>query len=536
VSRFFIERPIFATVLAIVILIAGGVSVSTLPVAQYPEITPPTVEVKATYPGANPLVLAETVASPIEQEVNGVEDMIYMSSVSAADGSYTLTVSFEVGTNLDMAQVLVQNRVAIANPKLPDEVKRQGVTTKKKSTAIVQLITLTSPNGSYDDIYMRNYAVLRIKDELARIPGVGDVTIFGGADYSMRVWLDPDALESRDLTTQDVVQALQEQNVQVAAGQIGQPPVPAGQSFQYIINTLGRLEESRQFEQVIVKTGEEGRVVRLGDIARVELGAQNYDLFSTLSGETTAAIAIYQLPGANALDLAAQVESAMQRLGGNFPKDMEWSIPFDTTIFVEDSISEVYTTLWQAALLVFLVIFVFLQDWRASLVPGATIPVSLIGTFAVMAALGFSVNLTTLFGLVLAIGIVVDDAIVVVENTSRHIENGMEPRPAAILAMQEVTGPSSPPRWCCLRCSCRPRSCRASPVSSTGSSASPSPPPPSSARSMRSHSRRRSARSCCASPRPRKSATPSSGASTVSSRWGSSAMPASSSSCCAARR
>jgi HAE1 family hydrophobic/amphiphilic exporter-1 len=441
VSRFFIERPIFATVLAIVILIAGGVSVGTLPVAQYPEITPPTVEVKATYPGANPLVLAETVASPIEQEVNGVEDMIYMSSVSAADGTYTLTVSFEVGTDLDMAQVLVQNRVAIATPKLPDEVKRQGVTTKKKSTAIVQLITLTSPDGTYDDVYLRNYAVLRIKDELARIPGVGDVAIFGGADYSMRVWLDPDALESRGLTTQDVVQALQEQNVQVAAGQIGQPPVPAGQSFQYIINTLGRLEEARQFEDVIVKTGEAGRTVRLGDIARVELGAQNYDLFSTLSGVTTAAIAIYQLPGANALELAAKVELAMQRLGGNFPADMAWSIPFDTTIFVEDSIAEVYTTLWQAALLVFLVIFVFLQDWRASLVPGATIPVSLIGTFAVMAALGFSVNLTTLFGLVLAIGIVVDDAIVVVENTSRHIENGMEPRPAAILAMQEVTGP-----------------------------------------------------------------------------------------------
>jgi HAE1 family hydrophobic/amphiphilic exporter-1 len=441
VSRFFIERPIFATVLAIVILIAGGVSVSTLPVAQYPQITPPTVEVKATYPGANPLVLAETVASPIEQEVNGVEDMIYMSSVSAADGTYTLTVSFEVGTNLDMAQVLVQNRVAIAMPKLPDEVKRQGVTTKKKSTAIVQLITLTSPDGRYDDVFLRNYAVLRIKDELARLSGVGDVTIFGGADYSMRVWLDPNTLESRNLTTQDVVQALQEQNVQVAAGQIGQPPAPAGQSFQYIINTLGRLTEARQFEQIIVKVGEAGRVVRLGDVARVELGAQNYDIFSTLSGTTTAAVAIYQLPGANALDLAASVRSAMQRLGGNMPEGMEWSIPFDTTIFVEDSISEVYTTLWQAALLVFLVIFIFLQDWRASLVPGVTIPVSLIGTFAVMAALGFSVNLTTLFGLVLAIGIVVDDAIVVVENTSRHIENGMEPRPAAILAMQEVTGP-----------------------------------------------------------------------------------------------
>ena len=358
-SRFFIERPIFAAVLAIVILIAGSVSVFTLPIAQYPEITPPTVEVKASYPGANPLVLAETVAAPIEQEVNGVENMIYMSSVSAADGSYTLTVSFEVGTDLDMAQVLVQNRVAIATPKLPDEVTRQGVTTKKKSTAIIQLVTLTSPDGQYDDIYLRNYAVLRIKDELARIVGVGDVVIFGGADYSMRVWLDPNALESRELTTQDVVQALQEQNIQVAAGQIGQPPVPEGQSFQYIINTLGRLEDARQFEQVIVKTAG-GRTVRLGDVARVELGAQNYDLFATLSGTAAAAIAIYQLPGANALDLADSVESAMQRLGEEFPDGMEWSIPFDTTIFVEDSISEVYTTLWQAALLVFLVIYVFL--------------------------------------------------------------------------------------------------------------------------------------------------------------------------------
>jgi HAE1 family hydrophobic/amphiphilic exporter-1 len=441
VSRFFIERPIFATVLSIVILIAGGVTVATLPVAQYPEITPPTVEVKATYPGANPLVLAETVASPIEQEVNGVEDMIYMSSVSAADGTYTLTVSFEVGTDLDMAQVLVQNRVAIATPKLPEEVTRQGVTTKKKSTAIVQLITLTSPDGRFDDVYLRNYAVLRIKDELARIRGVGDVVLFGGADYSMRIWLNPDALESRQLTTQDVMEAIQEQNVQVAAGQIGQPPVPAGQSFQYIINTLGRLEESAQFEQIIVKTGEEGRTVRLADVARVELGGQNYDMFSTLAGTTAAAVAIYQLPGANALDLAARVESTMERLGKDMPEGMEWSIPFDTTIFVEDSISEVYTTLWQAALLVFLVIFVFLQDWRASLVPGVTIPVSLIGTFAVMGLLGFSVNLTTLFGIVLAIGIVVDDAIVVVENTSRHIENGMEPRAAAIRAMEEVTGP-----------------------------------------------------------------------------------------------
>ena len=442
-SRFFIERPIFATVLAALIVIAGGISVMTLPVAQYPEITPPTVEVKAVFPGANAVVLAETVASPIEQEVNGVEGMLYMSSTSANDGNYTLTVSFEVGTDLDMASILVQNRVAIALPRLPEEVKRQGVTTKKKSTAIIQLITLTSPGERFDDIYMSNYATLRLRDELARIYGVGDVFIFGGSDYSMRIWLDPEKLASRRLTTQDVLDAIQEQNVQVAAGQLGQPPAPAGTDFQYAINTLGRLEDISQFEQIIVKTGEEGRVSRVGDVARVELGGKSYDIFAELSGERGVAIAIYQLPGANALDVADSVTATMERLGEAFPEGLEYSIPFDTTLFVRQSIKEVYITLLQAALLVFLVIYIFLQDWRASLIPAVTIPVSLIGTFAVMAALGFSVNLTTLFGLVLAIGIVVDDAIVVVENTARHIEqSGMAARPAAIKAMEEVTGPA----------------------------------------------------------------------------------------------
>jgi HAE1 family hydrophobic/amphiphilic exporter-1 len=440
-SRFFIERPIFATVLAIGIVIAGGITVFTLPVAQYPEITPPTVEVSTVYPGGNAKVVSETVAAPIEQEVNGVEDMIYMSSTAASDGSYNLTVTFEVGTDLDMASILVQNRVAIAEPRLPEEVKRQGVTTKKKSTAIVQLITLISPNGIYDDIYLSNYATLRIRDELSRIEGVGDVKIFGGSDYSMRVWLHPERLESRQLTTQDVIDAISEQNVQVAAGQIGQPPAPSGQNFQYTINTLGRLEELEQFEEIIVKTAN-GRVTRLADVARLELGGQTYDLFSELSGETAASLAIYQLPGANALQVADSVSATMERLSANFPEGMEYKIPFDTTIFVRESIDEVYVTLFQAALLVFLVIYVFLQDWRASVVPAVTIPVSLIGTFAVMGALGFSVNLTTLFGLVLAIGIVVDDAIVVVENTSRHIdESGMAARPAAIRAMEEVTGP-----------------------------------------------------------------------------------------------
>ena len=445
-SRFFIERPIFATVLAIVIVLAGGVSVFTLPVAQYPDVVPPTVEVTTLYPGANPEVIAETVASPIEQEVNGVEGMIYMSSTSASDGSYTLTVTFEIGIDLDMASVLVQNRVAIAEPKLPEEVKRQGVTTKKKSTAIVQLITLISedlPNGQprYDDIFLSNYATLNITDELSRIYGVGDVNIFGAAEYSMRVWLDPEKLEARNMTTQDVVDAISEQNVQVAAGQIGQPPAPAGQNFQLIINTLGRLQSTEQFENIIVKTGEDGRVTRVRDVARVTLGGQNYDMFSALSGQTAASISIYQLPGANALNVADQVKVLMKRLSANFPEGMAYSIPFDTTEFVRQSIREVFITLFQATLLVILVIYIFLQDWRASLIPAVTIPVSLIGTFAVMAGMGFSINLTTLFGLVLAIGIVVDDAIVVVENTARHIDAGEAPRPAAIKAMQEVTGP-----------------------------------------------------------------------------------------------
>ncbi|TFH25487.1 MAG: multidrug efflux RND transporter permease subunit [Myxococcales bacterium] len=440
-SRFFIERPIFATVLAIVILIAGSVTVLTLPVAQYPDITPPTVEVAATYPGANAVVVAETVAAPIEQEVNGVEGMIYMSSTSTNDGRYTLTVSFEVGVDLDMASVLVQNRVAIAMAKLPDEVKRQGATTKKKSTAIIQLVTLTSPDGRYDEVYLWNYATLRLRDELSRIYGVGEAKIFG-TDYSMRVWLNPDKLQSRNLTAQDVVDAISEQNVQVAAGQIGQPPAPAGTDFQLTINTLGRLEDVVQFENIIVKTGEDGRVTRVGDVARVELGAQSYETTSELTGVTAGALAIYQLPGANALDVADAVTETMERLSKDFPEGLEYAIPFDTTLFVRQSIHEVYVTLFQAAALVFLVIYVFLQDWRASIVPGVTIPVSLIGTFAVMAGLGFSVNLTTLFGLVLAIGIVVDDAIVVVENTARHIdESGMAPKAAAIRAMEEVTGP-----------------------------------------------------------------------------------------------
>jgi HAE1 family hydrophobic/amphiphilic exporter-1 len=440
-SRFFIERPIFATVVSIVIVIAGVVTLLGLPVAQYPEITPPTVQVSAVYPGANAQVVAETVAAPIEQQVNGVEDMIYMSSVSANDGSYNLTVSFEVGTNLDMAQVLVQNRVSLAEPTLPEEVKRQGVTTKKKSTSIILIASLFAPDGRFDELYLSNYATLQLRDVLARVPGVGEVMVFPQSDYSMRIWLDPLLIKARSLSTSDVVNAIREQNVQVAAGQIGEPPAPVGQSFQYPINVLGRLSDVEQFEEIIVKTGEDGRITRLEDIARIELGGKTYTIESGLNGRPSASVAIYQLPGANALDVATNVRAVMKDMAERFPEGLDYDIPYDTTIFVEKSIEEVYVTLFQAAALVFLVLFVFLQDWRATIIPGVAIPVSLIGTFAVMGLMGFSLNLLTLFGLVLAIGVVVDDAIVVVEATVTKMEKGLDSKAAAIEAMMEVSGP-----------------------------------------------------------------------------------------------
>ena len=439
-SQFFIERPIFASVISIVIVIAGSVTLLGLPVSQYPEITPPTIEVSATYPGANAQVISETVAAPIEQQVNGVEDMIYMSSTSASDGSYKLTVTFEVGTNLDIAQVLVQNRVKLAEPNLPEDVKRQGVNTKKKSTNIIMFISLFSPKGRYDELFLTNYATLRIRDELSRVAGVGEVMVFPQSDYSMRVWLNPYQLRSRVLTTQDVLNAIKEQNVQVAAGQIGQPPAPRGQSFQYPVNVLGRLSEVEQFEDIIVKT-EGGRITRLKDVARVELGGKSYDITSRMNGAPSASIGVYQLPGANALDVATDVRALMAQMSRLFPEDMEYAVPYDTTIFVDESIKEVFITLFQAAGLVFLVLFMFLQDWRATLVPAVAIPVSLIGTFAVMSALGFSLNMLTLFGLVLAIGVVVDDAIVVVEACVTHIERGLGAKQAAIKAMGEVSGP-----------------------------------------------------------------------------------------------
>ena len=450
-SKFFIERPIFANVLAIVTMIIGAVTVFVLPIEQYPQITPPTVSVTTTYPGADSKTLSDTVASPIEQEVNGVENMLYMSSTCASDGSYTLTVTFEVGTNLDMAQVLVQNRVAIAQPRLPQEVQRQGITTKKKSTAIILVVALTSKAESqvqYDSLFLSNYATLRVRDVLSRIRGVGDIVIFGSSNYGMRIWLDPEKLKARSLTTLDVLASIQEQNIQVAAGQVGAPPTPNDQSFQYTVTTQGRLKDPAEFGEIVVKTvttngdGLGARLTRIKDIARVELGGQVYDQWCDVSGRPAAGVAIFQLPGANALDVADQVVKAMDKLKPTFPEGMQYSTPYDTTIFVRESIHEVYMTLFEAGILVLIVILVFLQDWRATLVPATTVPVTIIGAFAAMFVLGFSVNLLTLFGLILAIGIVVDDAIVIVENAAHHIDHDkVSAKEATIRAMGEVIGP-----------------------------------------------------------------------------------------------
>ena len=454
-SRFFIHRPIFASVISIVIVVAGLVSQTALPVSKFPEITPPTIQVTAFYPGANAQVVAETVAAPIEQEVNGVEDMIYMSSVSADDGSYTLTVSFEIGVDIDMATVLVQNRVAIADPKLPEDVRRQGVTTKKQSTQIVQMITFTSEDPAHDSLFLTNYATINVKDELSRIKGVGGVTVFGAADYSMRIWLDPNKLEARRLTVEDVLNAIREQNVQVAAGRIGEEPAPVGTAFQLVINTQGRLTTDEQFADIIVRTAAGGRITRVRDLVvddhdnestgevrkGVERGGKNYNLGSTYLGKPSTTLFVYQLPGANALDLADQVKAKMAELAQRFPQGLRYDIPFDSTLFVRASVQEVYTTLFTAVVLVVIVIFIFLQDWRATIVPCVAIPVSLIGTFACMGGLGFSINMLTLFGIVLAIGIVVDDAIVVVENTTTHLDRGLKPKDAAVAAMNEITGP-----------------------------------------------------------------------------------------------
>jgi hydrophobic/amphiphilic exporter-1 (mainly G- bacteria), HAE1 family len=441
ISKFFIERPVLANVLAILMVLIGAVALYGLPVAQYPDVVPPTVQVTTRYPGASASTLMDTVALPIEQQVNGVENMIYMQSTSASDGSYTLTVTFKIGTDLDNAQILVQNRVASALSSLPQAVQAQGVTVQKRSTAILLFVTLSSPDGRYDSLYLANYATIKLKDELARLPGVGNVNVFGAGQYSMRVWLDPDKLKARSLNAQDIVAALQGQSQQVTAGQVGMPPTPPGVDFQYTIDIAGRLSDVDQFENVIVKTGDTGEITRLRDVGRVELGAQTYGQVFTLDGKLSAGIGIYQSPGANALDVEHAVKSKMEALAKEFPQGLTYGTPFDTTIFVNASIHEVYKTLIEAAVLVLIVILVFLQDSRAMLVPATTVPVTIIGAFAAMWALGFTVNFSTLFAIVLSIGIVVDDAIVVVEGAAHNIEKGMSGHDAAIQAMNELLGP-----------------------------------------------------------------------------------------------
>jgi hydrophobic/amphiphilic exporter-1 (mainly G- bacteria), HAE1 family len=440
-SKFFIERPVLANVLAILMVLIGAVAVYDLPVAQYPDVVPPTVQVTTRYPGASARTLMDTVALPIEQQVNGVENMIYMQSMSASDGSYTLTVTFSIGTNLDNAQILVQNRVATALSSLPQAVQAQGVTVQKRSTAILLFVTLTSPDGRYDSLYLANYATINLKDELARLPGVGNVNVFGAGQYSMRIWLDPEKLKARSLNAQDVVASLQSQSQEVTAGQVGMPPTPPGVDFQYTIELRGRLVDPDEFANVIVKTGDNGQITRLRDVGHVELGAQTYSQAFTLNGKQAAGIGIYQSPGANALDVEQAVKAKMMELGGKFPQGLVYSVPFDTTVFVNSSIHEVYKTLIEAAVLVLVVILVFLQDWRAMLVPATTVPVTIIGAFAMMWALGFTVNFSTLFAIVLSIGIVVDDAIVVVEGAAHNIEQGMNGHDAAIKAMNELLGP-----------------------------------------------------------------------------------------------
>ncbi|MGI6245841.1 MAG: efflux RND transporter permease subunit [Pseudochelatococcus sp.] len=440
-SKFFIDRPIFAAVLSVLIFLAGLLSMRALPISEYPDVVPPTVVVRAQYPGASPRVIAETVATPIEEQINGVEGMLYMSSQATTDGVMTLNVTFRLGTDPDRAQQLVQNRVAQAEPRLPEEVRRLGITTIKSSPDLTMVVHIISPNGRYDMTYLRNYAVLNVRDRLARVDGVGQVQIFGSGDYSLRVWLDPQKVAEHGLSPGDVVREIRAQNVQAAAGVIGASPNAPGLDFQLSVNAQGRLESEEEFGEIIVKTAGDGAVVRLKDIARIELGAAEYALRSLLNGQSAVAVPIFQAPGSNAIAIADQVDAVMAEIKQNMPEDVDYSIVYDTTQFVRASINAVVHTLLEAVALVVLVVIVFLQTWRASIIPLLAVPVSIVGTFAVMYLLGFSINALSLFGLVLAIGIVVDDAIVVVENVERNIENGLAPRQATYKAMREVSGP-----------------------------------------------------------------------------------------------
>src|SRR5690242_13171396 len=440
-SRFFIDRPIFAAVLSIVIFIAGLIAMLTLPISEYPEVVPPSVVVRAIYPGANPKTLSEAVATPLEEQINGVENMLYMQSQGTSDGVLTMTVTFRVGTDVDLAQVQVQNRVSQALPRLPEEVRQLGVTTVKSSPNFIMVVHLVSPDQRYNDVYLRNYGVIRIKDVLARIPGIGQVQVFGGGDYAMRVWLDPSKVAARGLTAMDVVNAIREQNVQVAAGVVGAPPMPVPVDYQLSVNARGRLVDEKEFGDIILKTGANGEITRLRDVARLELAAGDYALRSLLNGKEAVGIGIFQAPGSNALQLSSTVRATMEELKKNFPQGVEYRIVYDPTINVRDGIREVVKTLFEAILLVVLVVVLFLQTWRASVIPLVAVPISVVGTFAILLAFGFSINTLSLFGLVLAIGIVVDDAIVVVENVERNIEAGLSPREAAHKAMDEVSRP-----------------------------------------------------------------------------------------------
>jgi hydrophobic/amphiphilic exporter-1 (mainly G- bacteria), HAE1 family len=443
ISRFFIDRPVLANVLALVFILIGGVALFQLPTAQYPNVVPPTIQVSTRYPGASAKTLVDTVALPIEQQVNGVEGMLYMQSTSASDGTYTLTVTFAIGTDPNKAQILVQNQVSAALASLPPAVQAQGVTTAKRSSSILEFISLVSSDARFDGLFLSNYSVINLQNELARVKGVGAVTIFGAGQYAMRVWMNPDLLQARGLVPQDVINAIQEQSQQVAAGQVGTPPAPAGQDFQYTLDLKGRLDDAAEFENIVVKatTTNGGQITRIRDIGRVELGAQTYSQSFHLDGRPAAGIGIFLLPDANAIAVANEVKAKMDQLARSFPAGVSYLIPYDTTKFVKAAINEVYLTLFEAAVLVLIVILVFLQDWRAMLVPATTVPVTIVGAFAAMAALGFTINLPTLFALVLAIGIVVDDAIIIVEGVARYVEEGLPGREAAARAMDDLTGP-----------------------------------------------------------------------------------------------